>query len=616
MKSVEKLLRCLERPEVLEVALVSGRLPSARVGASFDPLDEEPLSADSILAMLVAAGGSRYVDDLGPKPKQWAVRLAGVGNVTVSASQRGAQVLARFALASRPVAESKDGAPPRAVEPPPPASRRSGRPPSGSSNKGSIRPGKSAGRTSVPPKAAPAAAAAPPPEPKRRSNPPSTARSDSAPDSPPAFRRAPTAPAVPRSRGREFREPSELVLDTPTVDTPLKPHVHVKAEDPADWQPEASTKPALSREPAPLGDLDALLDMAREARASDLHLVAGRPPLLRVGGELRPRGETLSAAAVAKLILPHVPARLASVLETLGSCDFALEFPKHGRFRVNVGRQQTGLKVCMRLIPRELPTLKGLGLPPELARATSHHQGLVVFTGPTGHGKTTSLTAVVDLINETSTHHIITVEDPVENVHPKKKALISQREVGTHTANFASALRAALREDPDVIVVGELRDVETVRMAVAASETGHLVLGTMNTPSAAKTIDRLIDLFPPADQPQVRLTLASGLRLIVGQRLVPSPDRSRVHAAIELLPGSIPLSAIIRDNKTFQIPSLQQRGKGFGIIRLDESLIDLVKSGRATAEDALALAEAPAELEAALKGKPMGAATQGAAAPR
>jgi twitching motility protein PilT len=155
-----------------------------------------------------------------------------------------------------------------------------------------------------------------------------------------------------------------------------------------------------------------------------------------------------------------------------------------------------------------------------------------------------------------------------------------------------------------------------VRMAVAASETGHLVLGTMNTPSAAKTIDRLIDLFPPADQPQVRLTLASGLRLIVGQRLVPTPDKSRVHAAIELLPGSIPLSAIIRDNKTFQIPSLQQRGKGFGIIRLDESLLDLVKSGRATAEDALALAEAPAELEAALKGKPMGAATQGAAAPR
>jgi twitching motility protein PilT len=256
-----------------------------------------------------------------------------------------------------------------------------------------------------------------------------------------------------------------------------------------------------------------------------------------------------------------------------------------------------------------------LGLPSDITRASGHHQGLVVFTGPTGHGKTTTLTAVVDHINRTTSHHIITVEDPIENLHPRKKALISQREIVTHTASFASALRAALREDPDVIVVGELRDTETVRMAVAASETGHLVLGTMNTPSAAKTIDRLIDLFPPADQPQVRLTLASGLRLIVGQRLVPSPDRSRIHAAIELLPGSVPLSAIIRDNKTFQIPSLQQRGKGVGILRLDESLADLVRTQRVTMEDARAAAEAPAELEALVRGKPA-APAQGVGASR
>jgi len=167
---------------------------------------------------------------------------------------------------------------------------------------------------------------------------------------------------------------------------------------------------------------------------------------------------------------------------------------------------------------------------------------------------------VVDHINHTTTHHIITVEDPVENLHPKKKALISQREVGTHTATFASALRAALREDPDVIVVGELRDAETVSMAVAASETGHLVLGTMNTPSAAKTIDRMIDLFPPADQPQVRMTLAGGLHLIVGQRLLPSATGHGMVAAVELLTGSIALWNLIRDAKTYQIPSLQQRG--------------------------------------------------------
>jgi twitching motility protein PilT len=651
MKSVEKLLRCLERPEVEELALVSGRLPSARVGTSFDPLDEEPLSADSILAMLVQAGGSRYVDDLGPKPKQWAHRLPGVGNVTVSASQRGAQVLARFALASKPPSEASEATPPR----PPDASQAGTRRPS--------RSGRPTPRASAPPPTKPAAAPAPGMaaqkaptvgDGKRPSSPSlaarneatgrgetaarseatarsealprseATAKAERAPDSPEAFRRAPTAPSVPKSRAREFREPSDLVLDTPSMDIPLQPasppqpHVHVKTEKAAEWQPEATTQPATSVQPHPAGStgaVDAFLEQAREAKATDLHLVAGRPVILRIGGQLQPKGKTLDADLVKSLVLPLVPLSLVPVLETIGSCDFAIEHPKLGRFRVNVGRQQTGLKACFRLVPRELPTLKGLGLPPELARATSHHQGLVVFTGPTGHGKTTTMTAVVDLINENTTHHIITVEDPVENLHPKKKALISQREVGTHTATFASALRAALREDPDVIVVGELRDVETVRMAVAASETGHLVLGTMNTPSAAKTIDRLIDLFPPADQPQVRLTLASGLRLIVGQRLVPSPDRSRVHAAIELLPGSIPLSAIIRDNKTFQIPSLQQRGKGFGIMRLDESLLDLVKSGRANAEDAVALAESPTEFEATLKGKPAVAAP-GALPPR
>ncbi len=192
--------------------------------------------------------------------------------------------------------------------------------------------------------------------------------------------------------------------------------------------------------------------------------------------------------------------------------------------RVNVARQRTGLKGCFRCIPAAVPTLASLGLPPEIERATHHHQGLVLVTGPTGHGKTTTLAAIVDIINRDTTHHVITVEDPVEYLHPRKRALMSQREVGTATRTFAAALKASLREDPDVIVVGELRDTETVRMALAASETGHLVLGTMNTPSAAKTIDRLVDLFPTADQQQVRMTLAGGLHLIVSQRLVPTTD--------------------------------------------------------------------------------------------
>jgi twitching motility protein PilT len=304
-----------------------------------------------------------------------------------------------------------------------------------------------------------------------------------------------------------------------------------------------------------------------------------------------------------EILLATIPARLRATFDHDGSCDFAVAHPKHGRFRVNVSRQRTGLKASLRLIGFETPSLESLGLPAAIGNATHHHQGLIVLTGPTGHGKTSTLAALVNLLNTTSTHHIITVEDPVEYVHARKKALISQREIGTQTRSFANALKASLREDPDVIVVGELRDTETVRMALAASETGHLVIATMNTPSAAKTIDRLIDLFPPGDQPQVRMGLAGGLRLIVSQRLVRGVDGTRVHAAAEVLPGSVALWNLIRENKTYQIPSLQQRGKSLGIVRLDDSLIELVKAKKVTLEDARNYAEAPDELTFALTGQ-------------
>jgi twitching motility protein PilT len=363
--------------------------------------------------------------------------------------------------------------------------------------------------------------------------------------------------------------------------------------DPA--QPAATSAGAHS-------SLDGLLRAARDAGASDVHVVAGRPVLMRTGGDLTPSGAPLPEDLVDALVMSIVPERLRGILADQGSCDFALDQPSLGRFRVNVSRQRTGLKGCFRCIPPVIPTLASLGLPAEIERATHHHQGLVLVTGPTGHGKTATLAAIVDIINSATTHHIITVEDPVEYVHPRKRAMMSQREVGTQTRSFASALKGSLREDPDVIVVGELRDTETVRMALAASETGHLVLGTMNTPSAAKTIDRLVDLFPPADQQQVRMTLAGGLHLVVSQRLIPAAD-GRMAAAVELLPGSIALWSLIRDGKTYQIPSLQQRGKGFGIMRIDDSLADLVRAGRVTLASALTVAEAPEELEAVLSGK-------------
>ena len=367
---------------------------------------------------------------------------------------------------------------------------------------------------------------------------------------------------------------------------------------------EPVTRAASPQAQAVRGDgLDGLLAAARDLEASDVHVVAGRPVLMRVAGDLVPRGAPIHEALAEKMILALVPERLRATLAEQGSCDFGLDRASLGRFRVNVSRQRTGLKACFRCIPAGVPTLASLGLPPEIERATHHHQGLVLVTGPTGHGKTATLAAIVDIINRETSHHVISVEDPVEYAHPRKKAMISQREVGSHTRSFASALKASLREDPDVIVVGELRDTETVRMALAASETGHLVLGTMNTPSCAKTIDRVIDLFPPGDQAQVRMTLAGGLHLVVGQRLVPSADGKGMVVAAELLPGSVALWTLIRDNKTFQIPSLQQRGRGFGILRLDESLGDLVRTGRTTLASALAFAENPDDLEAAVAGK-------------
>ncbi|NVJ10156.1 PilT/PilU family type 4a pilus ATPase, partial [Myxococcus sp. AM001] len=354
-------------------------------------------------------------------------------------------------------------------------------------------------------------------------------------------------------------------------------------------------------------ELAVLLEEGRRGLASDVHIIAERPPLFRFAGELTAQGPVLDAPTVEKLLLPVVPERLRPVLEREGSCDFSLETPEMGRFRVNVSRQRTGLKGTFRLIAREVPTLESLGLPADIAKATHHHQGLIVITGPSGHGKTSTLAALVDLINRETSHHVLTVEDPVEFVHPRKRALISQREVGSHTKTFASALKGSLREDPDVIVVGELRDTETVRMALSAAETGHLLISTMNTPSAAKTIDRLIDLFPPGDQQQVRLSLSSGLRLIVSQRLMPSADGKGLVAAAEVLPGSVSLGNLIRDNKTFQIPSLQQRGKSLGIIRFEDSLADLVRAGKVKLDVAKGFADNPDELEAVVTGKRAGA---------
>lgn len=604
MAYIKELLEHLVRPGVTELALATARNPCVKLNGTYDIVDRTILSTDEILMMLMVAGGTRHVDLLGPKPTTWGVRVDGIGAISVAAVLAKGSVQARFTLMNRETAQraglasvppTDDGTAPADLMVPPAAP----------APKVDVVLVPTAAKIEVTsPKKSVAILDAPSGDLEVELDdtrvPPSGSRSSSVP---PAANAGPSSAPPPPSfdlGGAAF----ELDLD-PRNGPPVRAGSSPVA-------PEGKSVPApLPPPPRQVlrvdfkvdDSIDDVLLAARSEGASDLHLVAGRPALFRLAGRLVPRGETIEAEHLARILMPRVPARLHAQLEREGSCDYAMFGEKIGRFRVNVTRQRTGLKGSFRIINREIPTLTSLGLPEAIGNATHHHQGLIVITGPTGHGKTTTMAAIVDLINSNTTHHVITVEDPIEYIHPRKKAMLSQREVGSSTKTFAAALKGSLREDPDVIVVGELRDTETVRMALSASETGHLVLGTMNTPSAAKTIDRLIDLFPPGDQAQVRITLAGGLRLIVSQRLLPRKDGPGMVAAAEVLPGSIPLWNLIRDNKTYQIPSLQQRGKGFGIIRLDDSLAELVNSFKVSAEDAIALADSPEELESNLSGK-------------
>lgn len=326
----------------------------------------------------------------------------------------------------------------------------------------------------------------------------------------------------------------------------------------------------------------ALLEEARTAGCTDVHVVGGQPARLRRLAELEAIGEPLPTAMIDEMLMPLLEQggdRMRASLDEFGYADFAIELPGAGRMRVNVAKGQSGLKGCFRLLVPHPPALDELGLPNELRKVAQYHQGLAVVSGPSGQGKTTTMAALVDLVNASKPHHIITVEDPIEIVHPIKRAVISQRQVGLHTMSFHSALKGALREDPDVIIIGELRDRETVEMALQAAETGHLVIASMSTPSGAKTIDRLIDMFPPEDQAQVRSTLAGALKMVISQRLVPNKQRTRMVAAAELITGNVPLWSLIRDNKLFQLPSLLQRGRNYGMIRAEDSLNELLAAG-------------------------------------
>jgi twitching motility protein PilT len=324
--------------------------------------------------------------------------------------------------------------------------------------------------------------------------------------------------------------------------------------------------------------IDAYLRRMVEMKASDLHMSAAETPMVRIDGEMgRMEGAaTLSPEQTRELVNEIVPAPNREEFERTNDTDFAYEIPEVSRFRANVFADRKGLGAVFRTIPSRIPTHEELGLPDIALELCKLSKGLVLVTGPTGSGKSTTLAAMIDYVNQTRTDHIITIEDPIEFVHPNKSCLVNQREIRTHTDSFKKALRAALREDPDIVLVGEMRDLETIAIAIETAETGHLVFGTLHTTTAASTVDRIIDQFPADRQGQIRAMLSESLKGVISQSLLRKIGGGRV-AAMEILMGIPAISNLIREGKTYQIASIMQTGKKYGMVLLNDALMDLVR---------------------------------------
>ncbi len=541
MGELEKFLQYLERGDVTEIVFQSGATAAAKKKGKLKPVTTEPLSARHILKLVHDTPLQRIVPAEDGASAPTPANINGI-NYIATMARSGEMLMLRVRR------EGRDTDPPK------------------------VPIGVVATTTaSVPAQVAEVREKAPLREPVPRLHEP-----------PPTEVRAP------------------VIVQPPVVHRP-QPKVSYRPP------PEASPLADFVRADVPVSApsaLRTLLEQALAQSASDVHIMSGEPARFRCGGRMLAQGQAIPDAQVRELIMPLLNARNAKQLEELGYADFACQLEGAGRLRVNVNRQRSGIKGCFRLIMAEPPTLESLGLPHELRQMLNYHQGLVVVSGPNGAGKTTTLAALVDLFNSERSVHIITVEDPVEVIHPIKKAIVSQREIGAHTKSFHSALKGSLREDPDVIAIGELRDRETVEKALEAAETGHLVFATMSTPSGARTIDRLIDMFPPDDQSQVRATLAGVLKFVVSQRLAPRKNGDGRVVAVELLTGGMALWTLIRDDKLFQLPSLLQRGRAFGMIRIEDSLNELLSSGEISMETAKMFADDPRALEDPQQGQP------------
>jgi twitching motility protein PilT len=405
-------------------------------------------------------------------------------------------------------------------------------------------------------------------------------------------RAGPNAVAVVRPAAPASSAPAPTPFSPPTP-TP-RPQPSVQAAPPTQATPETSEHRAA---------MEALFRTLVQSGASDLHLRSGEPPMLRVHGELQRQGQSALTPERVEAMLFSImtPKELGEFRET-GDTDWAYEIDGLARFRCNAGRDRFGAMGVFRVIPNQIRTADEMGLSREVQNLCFLTKGLVLVTGPTGSGKSTTLAGLVDLINRTRSDHIITIEDPIEFVHPSKKCLVTQRQVGTHTRSFKHALRAALREDPDIILVGEMRDLETISIALETAETGHLVFGTLHTTTAPSTIDRIIDQFPADRQSQVRVMLSESLRGVIAQTLCKKVGGGRV-AAREILLSIPAVSNLIREGKTFQIPSIMQTNRKAGMVTLNDALIELVDARLVEPKEAYMKAVEKAGFAAALKAK-------------
>jgi twitching motility protein PilT len=408
-----------------------------------------------------------------------------------------------------------------------------------------------------------------------------------------------TAPEVPMRRRSDFMP--EYTDQTPArTPPPAATLPEITFEQPAYTPPPPAAAPVYTPPPAPVAAppaeaafvpaaansamaarMDALFKKMAELGASDLHMSVSMPPMMRKDGKMKPLQEgeqPLSAEAMRELLTSIMPVRNQEEFAQRSDTDFAYEIPGLARFRCNIFEDRKGMGAVFRIIPSKILTAEQLGLSKAIMDLCALSKGLVVVTGPTGSGKSTTLCAMVDAINKSREDHIITIEDPIEFVHENQKCLVNQREVHNHTDSFKDALRAALREDPDIVLVGEMRDLETISIAIETAETGHLVFGTLHTTTAASTVDRIIDQFPADRQQQIRVMLSESLKGVIAQTLLPKKGGGRV-AALEVLIVTPAISNLIREGKTFQIPSAMQTGKNHGMVMLNDALFEHVKNG-------------------------------------